>query len=130
MDPMMMMMLMNQMGSDSDDPNSLMSNPMLMMSLLGGGGMGGPGGGINPMMMLMMANMGQDGEADPALEEYLTKSWEKGKRNLSIGVNLNRQPLEYPFMSAFGGFPSPQLGQNFQNSFLLNNIASFPGLSG
>merc|ERR1719480_603902 len=115
---MMMMMLMNQMGSDSDDPNSLMSNPILMMSLLGGGGMEGPGGGINPMMMLMMANMGRDGKADPELEEYLNKSWEKGKRNLSIGVNYNSQPLPlgYNFLNHFGsgGFPSPSMGKNFQ----------------
>ena len=137
MDPMMMMMLMNQMGSDSDDSNSMMNNPMMMMALLGGGGViGGPGGGINPMMMLMLANMGGDGKTDPKLEEYLNKSWEKGKRKLSVGVNYGRVPLEYSFMDAFGGFPLPTTGSFMQPSSLQRSFApgsisvpSFPGIS-
>ena len=129
---MMMMMLMNQMGSDSDDSNSMMNNPMMMMALLGGGGgIGGPGGGINPMMMLMLANMGGDGKTDPKLEEYLNKSWEKGKRKLSVGVNYGRVPLEYSFMDAFGGFPLPTTGSFMQPSSLQRSfglsVPPFPG---
>merc|ERR1711915_1141105 len=90
-----------------------------MMSLLGGmGGMGGPGGGINPMMMLMLANMGRDGRTDPELEEYLNKSWEKGKRQLSIGVNYGSVPMEYGFMEDMFGFPSPSSGSFMQPSSL------------
>ena len=62
----------------------------------------GPGG-INPMMMLMMAKMGQDRKTDPKLEEYLDKSYEKGKRKLSIGFNygsLRSVPMEYQFMDS------------------------------
>ena len=79
----------------------------------------GPGG-INPMMMLMMAKMGQDRKTDPKLEEYLDKSYEKGKRKLSIGFN-------YGSLSSNGisvhGFPSPETG-SFMNPSSLGNLFS------
>ena len=130
MDPMMMMMLlMNQMGSDSDsddDTSSIISNPMLMMSLLGGGmggmgGLGGPGGGINPMTMLMLANMGREGKTDPALKEYLDKSWEKGKRQLSVGVNYGSVPGEFGFLQNYFNYPDPSMG-SFMGSSSLQNM--------
>ena len=133
MDPMMMMMLlMNQMGSDSDsddDTSSIISNPMLMMSLLGGGmggmggmgGLGGPGGGINPMTMLMLANMGREGKTDPALKEYLDKSWEKGKRQLSVGVNYGSVPGEFGFLQNYYNYPDPSMG-SFMGSSSLQNM--------
>merc|ERR1712110_956596 len=115
---------------DGEDDGDMMSNPMMMMAMLGGGGgMGGPGGGINPMMMLMLANMGGDGKTDPKLEEYLNKSWEKGKRKLSVGVNYGRVPLEYSFMDAFGGFPLPTTGSSsFMQPSSLQNLF-VPGIS-
>merc|ERR1712066_19980 len=114
----MMLMMLSQMGSEANE-TSVMDNLMLMMSLLGGGGgMVGPGG-INPMMMLMMANMGRDGKTDPKLKEYLDKSYDKGKRKLSIGVNYGSVPMEYQFMESFFGFPSPATG-SFMNPSMRN----------
>ena len=79
----------------------------------------GPGG-INPMMMLMMAKMGQDRKTDPKLEEYLDKSYDKGKRKLSIGFN-------YDSLSSNGisvhGFPSPETG-SFMKPSSLGNLFS------
>ena len=127
MDPMMMMLLMDQMGSDSDteDTSSFMSNPMLMMSLLGGGmgGMGGPGGGMSPMMMLMLANMGRDGKTDPDLKDYLNKSWEKGKRQMSVDVTSGSGPGEYGFLQKFFNLPDPSMG-SFMGSSSLQNMFS------
>ena len=47
---------------------------------------------------------------DPALQDYLDKSWEKGKRQLSVGVNYGRVPGEFGFLQDYFNFPDPSLG--------------------
>ena len=79
------------------------------------------------MTMLMLANMGRGERMDPALQDYLDKSWEKGKRQLSVGVNYGSVPGEFGFLQNYFNFPDPSMG-SFMKSSSLQSMFSPNGM--